>query len=274
MDRKICSICKCAIPTNEFDDHFNSCLNPNSFLLSDYQKCAIKYCKNRSKIISKQNQENIKNHWATFIFSKMYNDKTLESVKKFIKETPVIIHFNLDKMYKFFETDIKYKNCFEIHQGRGNSYRLAVEDYLFNKIYGSVSAENKVKYGCLNLYRSNYGVRSATGYGDSYIVLKESVKDRISFCFGDSFNKPEYISTFDYFDQILLSLPYSTMENILKIINHQSFVDDNYSYIEAQIHGDVVFSRDIELLMINARHKDSEIIKYIQHIPYKFIVEH
>jgi hypothetical protein len=47
--RILCMICKCAIPSDNYEEHVKSCLTPESFLLSDYQKCAIKYCKNKSE---------------------------------------------------------------------------------------------------------------------------------------------------------------------------------------------------------------------------------
>lgn len=268
-ERINCGICKCAIIAEHFEEHYNKCIhNPLMFMLSDYQRCAIKYCNNSSKIAMKKTKDDLQKIWNAY----GYSDADLKNVKKHITESPVIIHFNFDNLAQTFETDTKYKNCYELHKMRDNGdiFRTHIEDFLFNKIYNSVPAKDKVKYGCINIYRSQYGVRSAAGYGDSYIVLKENVKDRMSFVFGDSFAKPEYISTFSYFDQILLSIPKSTIDNIIRIIKGEKFEDDNYMYIEVQIHGDVIYLRDIDHIVLNKRHMNDKNLKYIRDYNYKF----
>jgi hypothetical protein len=268
-ERKNCEVCKCAIIVEQFDEHFNKCIkNPLMFLLSDYQKCAVKYCNNSAKITMKKTRDKVIELWNSY----GYTNDDLENVKKHIKESPVIIHFYFDKLAQTFETDIKYKNCYEIHKMRDNdgNFRTHIEDFLFNKIYNSVPAKDKVKYGCINIYRSEYGVRSASGYGDSYIVLKENLKDRMSFVYGDSYAKPEYISTFSHFDQILLSLPKLIIDNIVKITKGEKIDYDYYPYIEIQIHGDVIYSRDIDHIVLNKRHIDDENLKFIKDYNFKF----
>lgn len=267
MERSICSICKCWFLDDNYDNHVIECMkNPLNYLLSDYQKCAIKYCKNKSKICYKETRDKVKE----LLKNNGYDIISLDLIRNHVKNVPLIIHFNFDNLGMYFESDFKYKNCFEIHNGKGDTKRKHIEDFLFNKIYGSVTAKEKVKYGCLNLYLSKHGVTSAKGYGDAYMVLKNDVKNRTSFVVGDSFGKPMYISTFDYFDQMLLSLLPTTINNILCVISKKQFIDDSYQYVEAQIHGDVVFNRDIDYIMLPERYKNSEQLKYIKNLQYDF----
>jgi hypothetical protein len=69
-----------------------------------------------------------------------------------------------------------------------------------------------------------------------------------------------------------LFLRKSTIDNIIAIISNKPFIDDTYPYIEAQIHGDVIFGRDIECIMINKRHENDENLKYVKNLPHQFIL--
>lgn len=174
---------KCAILDTKFDEHLKKCVeNPFNYILSDYQRCAVKYCKNKSKISYKENREKVKLLWNCY----KYDEQLLEVVKNHIKNVPLIIHFNFDVLCKYFETDGKYKNCFEIHNLVIEGMRTHVEDILFNEIYGRSCGKEKPRYGCLNLYLDKSGVTSAKSYGDSYMILKNDVKNRTSFVVGDS----------------------------------------------------------------------------------------
>jgi Protein of unknown function (DUF3626) len=266
MERTICQFCRCGIPVDKHEEHQKQCANDKFNLLSDYQKCAVKYITNKSKIYCKENKEQVKQLWKKY----GYDTATFDLLKDHIKNIPLIIHFSFDSLCTFFENDTKYRNCFEIRNHGRDSFREHVEDFLFNRIYGLVPAEHKVKYGCLNLYLAKHGVTSASGYGDAYMIVKNDVKDRVSFVVGDSFQKPQHIATFKYFDHILLSLHESTVNNMVKVISNQTFIDDTYPYVEAQIHGNVIFARDIECLMLPIRYKNNEKLKHIKHLKYDF----
>lgn len=101
--------------------------------------------------------------------------------------------------------------------------------------------------------------------------LKNDVKNRTSFVVGDPFGKPQYIHTFEYFEHMLLFMSKTTIDSIISIILNKPSADDNYAYIEAQIHGDVIFKRDIECIMINKRHENQENLKYVKDLQHQIL---
>ena len=287
MNSKICQICFNNIDQIHDADHEKQCLENQIKLLYEYQKDtltikqqkALEFSLKKSRIFSKNIHENL---MLKFI-ERGLNGKDLENVVNYVKSVPVIIHVNLDKTLKYFVNDIYYKNLFETRTTGGSNWldgRIDWENQLFNNIYHDAENSERVKYGTLNITNNTAGVNCCKGYGDSYLILKEHVKDRITFIYGDSSKKDLHICTFKHFNSILLFIEDKLLNEIIEIANNKK---NNSTilygmYIEAQIHGQVNFNKDIELLMVNKKHNTDSNIKNLldefsenHEVPYLWI---
>lgn len=148
--------------------------------------------------------------------------------------------------------DTHYRNQFETNVSSGTlsrAQRTAWEHRLFGNQNGYSSATDfeRPKYGNLpaniyNVSKTHYVNDIACGYGNMYFVLKEEVRKRTTFTYGDSASKNyTSVSNFNYPTITLVNSP-STFNNI------KSRGHGGSSYFELQIHGPVRLDTDIEML--------------------------
>jgi hypothetical protein len=247
QDQVKCENCNKAMKFEKFMKHIEKCVKIQCNL-SEVQKKALEYCKKKSKIFSKQTEKNVIIRWH----ENNWDVNLIEAIRNHIQNCDIIIHFNFNNLVGYFGTDDHYKNLYEV---RGDCpSRTSWENNLFNSLYKDATAYEKVKYGCINLYKSRHGVASAVRYGNSYFILHEEVKKRSSFVCGDSIRLQKHLADFENFNQLLLYLPKNVIENIIKIVLGVPIQEDNYEYVEVQIHGDVLWKRDIKKVMINKSH--------------------
>ncbi|KAK4062964.1 hypothetical protein Trihar35433_8759 [Trichoderma harzianum] len=130
------------------------------------------------------------------------------------------------------------------------------------------------KYGALDLMRNSDG--PAPRFGSCYFLLRPEVSTRSTFTFGGSQGIPKERGTADEFDAILAALLKECflrdtalgVENVrpkrmveyIDALSKSPLVKDIYErppsrnldhLIEAQIHGDVLLSRDVEALVVD-----------------------
>lgn len=186
--------------------------------------------------------------------------------------------------------DGRYKNQFETGISNGlvatqlGGPRDDWERNLFSGAYHGSSvpdtAENvfnpalRPKYGALDLVRNSDG--PAPRFGSCYFLLRPEVSSRSTFTYGGSQAAPKDVGTVDEFDAILAALleecftrdtalgvdnvrPKGMLE-LIKGLSKSTLVEANYKrlpsrnldhLIEAQIHGDVWLSRDVEALVVD-----------------------
>lgn len=241
--------------------------------LTEVQKKAVIYVMKKSKIFSKNTKDSVK---LKFI-EKSWDHNLIPNIINHIAECDVVIHFRIQILHSFFKSDTKHRNLFEIMgKSGGSTYiqgRTEWEDNLFSNIYHDALDTEKVKYGCINLYGTNYGCSSANAYGESHMILKSNVKKRCSFICGDSSGMQPHIANFENFYQLLLYLNDSTIQNLIRIVKGEKIQEDNYLYVEVQIHGDVLWNRDIEKIVIDKRiynGNNNEIQNNISKFQYDF----
>lgn len=128
--------------------------------------------------------------------------------------------------------------------------RIQWEQNLFNKEYEKATAIEKVKYGALNLFNLPNGTASCLGYGDVFFVLKPELNKRISFVNGDSSIMMFHICTFKYPTALLVHLNDRMLKDLILCVTKNISPKANYNYIEAQIHGPIKISTDIEKLVV------------------------
>lgn len=100
---------------------------------------------------------------------------------------------------EFFINDTHYRNQFETGKSSGSlsrQSRTQWEDRLFDKKYSKAKDSERVKYGVINMTNDPKGVNCATGYGLSYMLLKESVRGRCTITDKDSSSTDARVGTF------------------------------------------------------------------------------
>ncbi|KAH6605503.1 hypothetical protein Trco_004656 [Trichoderma cornu-damae] len=183
-----------------------------------------------------------------------------------------------------------YRNQFETGISNGlvamqlGGFRDGWERNLFSGAYHGSGSTNtaandfdptlRPKYGALDLMRNSDG--PAPRFGSCYFLLRPGVSSRSTFTYGGSQASPKDKGTIDEFDAILAALleecftrdtalgadnvrPRRMVEYI-NALSKSPLVEDDYKrlpsrnldhLIEAQIHGDVLLSRDVEALVVD-----------------------
>ena len=285
-----CDICYELYDTEQLQNHLLTCMeqqikkmkqiddkhNADKLILTDTQQKALHYANKKAKIYTKNM------HLLVLARLQMnnYTENDLNAVISYMQtKMPIIIHVRLDNdKIKIIYNDTHYRNTFEIFKNKPieTNPRVQWENTLFGKIYGLVDGVERVKYGALNLTNDPNGLKSCLGYGDSYFVLKNKVKERISFVQGDSCGQQLHIATFKHFEHILYYYSDKLLDDIIKVATGKSShtIDSEPLYTELQVHGPVRLDTDIEKVVINRRHKkDQNIIKILKerNIPYQWM---
>jgi hypothetical protein len=142
------------------------------------------------------------------------------------------------------QTDI-YKSQYETHTSNGGltahpgGDRWSWESRIFGNAYDDVAAEERPKYGALNYKNSEYG--GSPRFGSAYLRLSQNALERTTFCYPDSVFEPEAFGTAKHMSLVELASA-----------DDKDLLDD---YIEAQIHGELRLSRDIEALVLDPSFK-------------------
>ena len=69
---------------------------------------------------------------------------------------------------------------------------------MFDKKYNKATDFQRVKYGVINFTNDPKGVAICAGYGKSYFLLKEHVRQRCTFTEKDSSSADSSIGTFKF----------------------------------------------------------------------------
>ncbi|MGW2480216.1 DUF3626 domain-containing protein [Streptomyces sp. NPDC001571] len=110
-----------------------------------------------------------------------------------------------------------------------------------------VRPEERAKYGALNLHGHADG--AAPRFGSCHVRLRPEVNRRATFCHGDSHLGPKDVGTADAFGCVLAALA----EDGTDVLGVPSGVHGRVldGYVEAQVHGPVVLTRDAEALVLD-----------------------
>jgi hypothetical protein len=155
------------------------------------------------------------------------------------------------------------------------------ERLLFGGAYQQPGVHNdeRPKYGALNLM--HYADGASPRFGSCFLVLSPNILNRCTFTFGDSHAGPEFVGTIRQWDSILAALlhqvestgaalgfPNVDIPSMLERILHLPFSHTGFSgpvgrslddYIEAQIHGVIDLSSDVEALVADPSYRDTPI---------------
>lgn len=179
-------------------------------------------------------------------------------LRSWLEVAPLTVNVNLQRDFEHFVGDDKYRNLFEVGRGGGGNDKLTRalwEQRMFGSAYGEAhrpgtwcAPEERPKYGGLNWANCSQG--AAPWYGRSHFELRPHVRARVTLTWGDSCAQTHLgLATPDMVGMVLWELS-GHSENLERLAaaakgeRSEAFT----TYIEAQVHGDLVFARDVERL--------------------------
>lgn len=77
---------------------------------------------------------------------------------------------------------------------------------MFDERHHDATPFERVKYGTMNFTNDPKGVAVASGYGQSYLLLKSHVRDRCTITDMDSASSTATIATFRFVNHLLMKL--------------------------------------------------------------------
>ena len=237
--------------------------------LTKNQKNAVIY----SNKIAKENSQKARPELLQKIKKLGYSEKDLDKVLKYIREeAPLNINFHPDKKTRdnkavidSFIEDSAYKNQFETKISSGmlapenGSGRDNWEKKLFGGEYhkSSFVPKERPKYGTFNP-SLDFTTSKIKQYGLCYFVPKKSLIKRTTFTAGDSGNQTQ-VGTAKHFEYIINKLGDGDIKNVMETglgkPAHSALKTTRY--IEAQYHGPIEFSKDIEALIIDKKYENT-----------------
>ncbi|MEU0781019.1 DUF3626 domain-containing protein [Streptomyces sp. NPDC006173] len=125
------------------------------------------------------------------------------------------------------------------------------ESRIFGAAYDTAPAHERPVYGALDFRRQVVG--AAPRFGSSHFRLTGAALRRATFCYPDSAAEP---STFGVASRMSLLEPAEA--------DDRDALDD---YIEAQVHGPVVLSRDVEALVLDASYRGTPVEAAAHRLP-------
>ncbi|MGF1734491.1 DUF3626 domain-containing protein [Photobacterium satsumensis] len=217
---------------------------------------------------------------------------------KIQQEAQIAAHFHPDRITGNGLTVVEsmlstgqYLNQFESLVSNGKldpnqgGERATWENHLFGDVFTSKPLHQRPKYGALDIAQHSDG--PCPRFGSCYFVFKSEVSQRATLCFGDSHLSPKNRGTAEVFKPLLAAILLESFErdSVLGLSNTRpkQFVDsfikgelsstcEQYDhrlikprarnldhYIEAQVHGDISLSDDVESLVADASFKGTDI---------------
>lgn len=160
---------------------------------------------------------------------------------------PVTVNLNKTTM-PYLVQDTHYRSAHETLDKSINymCHRYNWEAYHFMDIYNDATPFEKPKYGALNYLNHPQGVCGAEHYGTWFIVLKPTLRKRVSCTFGDSFADAA-IGVLDHCAHVIGEMSIDELKKLSHVVaNRIPFAEyTTNNYIECQIHGAIELATDI-----------------------------
>ena len=107
------------------------------------------------------------------------------------------------------------------------------------------------------------------------MILKEHVKNRITFVSGDSAGMQSHLGTFKNPGILLNVIDDILLRQLIEVSNGLKETSDlAYDYVEMQVHGMIDIKKDVHMIVVNDRHHNNEeLIKKLNHLKNRDKVE-
>lgn len=175
-------------------------------------------------------------------------------------------------LFEKFRSSEHYKSLYEVRAS--NKTRDSAEDRVFLDLYKDAHNIERPKYGSLDIH--NMPGVDAGVYGLCYLVLKESVRKRVTVTDRDSFGIVE-VGVCDWMLHVVGKLTTSELEAIYNIATGKTTTTGVlFAYMEIQIHGLLRFAHDIAEVHVPNR-LGSKLInegrKFAEQFDIKFVID-
>jgi hypothetical protein len=173
------------------------------------------------------------------------------------------VHFHPDRLFAgepllaVMARDGVYRGQFETRTSNGGltahpgGARWSWESRLFGGAYDEAAPSERPKYGALNHRGRAFG--GSPRFGSAYLRLREATLDRTTFCYPDSFHEPAHFGVAGRMGLAALA-----------DAGDRDALDD---YIEAHLHGDLLFARDVEALVLDPCYAGTEVERAARALP-------
>lgn len=269
-------------------------------ILSASQLDALRYIRERA---NSQRFDTHKKLNGILKRANLSEDASVKAVESLHAHAQVVLHFHPDRLTAKRQSvaeallaDGCYRNQYEtgISNGSPTAYagglRDTVEDAYFGGAYHmpGLAPGERPKYGALDLFR--YADGAAPRFGSCYFMLHASVSWRCTFSYGDSVTQPEQVGMLGAMDCLMAELldeietrgsalgwDRLTVPAFLDYLSHRfAELSDNAAsspigrvldaYIEAQIHGPVDLSTDVDKLVADPSFQNTVTGEYLEAI--------
>lgn len=159
--------------------------------------------------------------------------------------------------------DGQYRNQFEtgVTSGDPSAFvgggRWLWESEIFGGAYDCAPAAQRPKYGSLNFRHQAAG--GAPRFGAAHLRLRPETLHRTTFCYPDSAFGPEDFGVAAKQDVIR-----AFEKNAAK---PRARDEDYIDYVEAQLHGALVLSRDVEAIVLDPCYEGTDVEKLARDLP-------
>lgn len=102
----------------------------------------------------------------------------------------------------------------------------------------------------MNYANDLYGVENCRGYGDSILLLKNSVRPRVTFCDTRKYATGEVVSTLRYPYAVLSMFDIRELKVLLCASKGLKLMNEGEVKIkEIHVHGPILMHRDVEMIV-------------------------
>lgn len=206
---------------------------------------------------------------ATRYSGRVDMDPSTIDIALYVKSCPIVIHLPLDTVLEAMiaNNDPFMRNQWETGSTMGSPNlldRANWESLIFDGLYDDREDDSdRVKYGAIHLTYQRAGVVSLYMYGKSYLILRETVKERATITPKDSSEiKDEKAGTFRDCNHVTQYYSEEEKEYLTYKLSKltRDDEDDVYNpfqtgsdYTEVQIHGNVSMASDVLKVMVDCK---------------------
>ncbi|GAB5368963.1 hypothetical protein AAMO2058_001364400 [Amorphochlora amoebiformis] len=230
-----CPLCSRPVAADDLSTHLSSCKHwmgeekkeredlvklrqATQIHLAQCQKNALNYVRKAAKAASDKCEQSVLARFLRLGFKRKHFDAVCRYIRN---DAPIIIHFKMNKVMKFFVKDTHYRNLFEIGTGGGSTDKKARggwEKKIFNGAYEGAKPFDRPKYGVLNFANDPGGVKRCYSYGDSFLLLR-NVRLRTTFTFKDTscIKTISEMGTCEYYMHVLKSFTDGEIKDMVKM---------------------------------------------------------
>jgi Protein of unknown function (DUF3626) len=187
----------------------------------------------------------------------------------------ITLHFHPDRCFRGTSVlesllrDGVYRSQFETGTSNGGltahpgGDRWRWESRMFGGAYDHAPAATRPVYGALNFRDRRNG--GSPRFGSAFFRLRESVLDRSTFCYPDSFAQPVNFGTADRAGVVRIAAADHWARGVRGVVPPEdNSLDD---YVEAHVHGGIRLDDDAEALVLDPCFRGTDIEAVARRLP-------